>query len=109
VPLRGRGMFRKSLCGICAISEISVGFWTARRCQTTPGRSYFIIGPLRDGIARVSKKQTQIAQARCARSQISQIDSVCRHWNRTGRARNVTGLGSVRVRARERAVRAIAR
>ena len=48
-------MFTESLCGICATSEISVGFWTMRRCQTTPGRSRFIVGSLRDRIVRVSK------------------------------------------------------
>jgi len=42
----GVEMFTESLCGICAISEISVGFWRTRRCQTTPGRSHFIIGPV---------------------------------------------------------------
>jgi hypothetical protein len=34
-------IFTESLCGICAISEISVGFWTTRRCQTTSGTIAF--------------------------------------------------------------------
>jgi len=63
-------MITESRCAICAISEISVGFWTTRRCQPPP----------------LFQKLTQITQARYARSQISQMSSVCRNCDRIGRA-----------------------
>jgi len=57
----------ESICEICAISEICVGFWTTRQCLWPSfwDRPRF-------------QKPTQIAQVRYARSQISQKDSVCR-------------------------------
>jgi len=63
VAPHGVGMFTESLCGICAISEISVGFWTTRRCQTTPGRSHFIIGRYVTGSSALPKADADRAGA----------------------------------------------
>jgi hypothetical protein len=59
--------FNRALCEICAISEICVAF--RRHVDARVGQ----------GLDRPRfKKQTQIAQARGARSRISQIGSACR-------------------------------